>query len=220
MRFERSPLISHISYLTSHVYSIPLGMKLNQIVVFCASSPGFDGTFVRAAEEVGRVFVERGITLVYGGGRVGLMGAVADAVMDNGGQVIGVIPQFLNSKEIGHSEITQLIEVDTMHERKAKMNALCDAVIAMPGGFGTMEELFEMTTWGQLGLHKKPIGILNVDGFYDHLIAFIQHMVDTGLLKEENQRMIMYSDKIEDLLEQMEGYEAPPVPKWLNLEKS
>ncbi|WP_185212883.1 TIGR00730 family Rossman fold protein [Sphingobacterium mizutaii] len=195
-------------------------MKLNQIVVFFASSPGFDGTFVKAAEEVGKVFVDRGITLVYGGGRVGLMGAVADAVMENGGQVIGVIPQFLNSKEIGHSDITQLIEVDTMHERKAKMNALCDAVIALPGGFGTMEELFEMTTWGQLGLHKKPIGILNVDGFYDHLIAFIQHMVDTGLLKEENQRMIMYSDKIEDLLEQMEAYEAPPVPKWLNLEKS
>src|SRR5690606_28742088 len=216
MRFEISPLISHISYLTSHVYSIPLDMTLMQSVVFCASGPGFDGTLVRAAEEVARVFVERGITLVYGGGRVGLMGAVAAAVMDNGGQVIGVIPQFLNSKEIGHSEITQLIEVDTMHERKAKMNALCDAVIAMPGGFGTMEELFEMTTWGQLGLHKKPIGILNVDGFYDHLIAFIQHMVDTGLLKEENQRMIMYSDKIEDLLEQMEAYEAPPVPKWLN----
>jgi len=126
----------------------------------------------------------------------------------------------LNSKEIGHNEITQLIEVDTMHERKAKMNALCDGVIALPGGFGTLEELFEMTTWGQLGLHKKPIGFLNVDGFYDHLIAFIQHMVDTGLLKEENQRMIMYSDKIEDLLEQMEAYEAPPVPKWLNLEKS
>ena len=175
---------------------------------------------MNAAREVGRVFVERGITLVYGGGRVGLMGAVADAVMENQGQVIGVIPQFLNSKEIGHNGITTLIEVDTMHERKAKMNALCDGVIALPGGFGTMEELFEMTTWGQLGLHKKPIGILNINGFYDHLIAFIQHMVDTGLLREENQRMILYADNIEDLLEQMEAYEAPPVPKWLNLEKS
>ncbi|MGG5902844.1 MULTISPECIES: TIGR00730 family Rossman fold protein [Sphingobacterium] len=195
-------------------------MKLNQIVVFCASSPGHGQAFLEAAKEVGKVFVEKQITLVYGGGRVGLMGAVADAVMENGGHVIGVIPQFLNSKEIGHSGITTLIEVDTMHERKAKMNALCDGVIAMPGGFGTMEELFEMTTWGQLGLHKKPIGILNVDGFYDHFIAFIQHMVDSGLLKEENQKMILYSDNIEDLLEQMEAYEAPPVPKWLNIERS
>ncbi|WP_156307882.1 LOG family protein [Sphingobacterium endophyticum] len=195
-------------------------MKLKKIVVFCASSPGHGSEFIEAAQEVGKVFADKGITLVYGGGRVGLMGAVADAAMENHGQVIGVIPQFLNSKEIGHSGITQLIEVDTMHERKAKMNALCDGVIALPGGFGTMEELFEMTTWGQLGLHKKPIGILNVNGFYDHLIAFIQHMVDSGLLKEENQKMILYSDNIEDLLEQMEAYEAPPVPKWLNIQRS
>ena len=195
-------------------------MKLKKIVVFCASSPGRGSEFIEAAHEVGKVFADKGITLVYGGGRVGLMGAVADAAMENQGQVIGVIPQFLNSKEIGHSGITQLIEVDTMHERKAKMNALCDGVIALPGGFGTMEELFEMTTWGQLGLHKKPIGILNVNGFYDHLIAFIQHMVDSGLLKEENQKMILYSDNIEDLLEQMEAYEAPPVPKWLNIQRS
>ncbi len=195
-------------------------MKLNQIVVFCASSPGHEKTYINAAIEVGKIFVKKEITLVYGGGRVGLMGAVADSVMQNGGRVIGVIPQFLNSKEIGHSDITELIEVDTMHERKARMNALCDGVIALPGGFGTMEELFEMTTWGQLGLHKKPIGILNVDGFYDHLIAFIKHMVDTGLLKEENQKMILYSDNIEDLIEQMEAYEAPPVPKWLNIERS
>ena len=192
-------------------------MKLKNIVVFCASSPGHGPSFVEAAKVVGQVFVERGIRLVFGGGRVGLMGAVADSVMAHGGSVVGVIPKFLNSKEIGHTGITELIEVDTMHERKTKMNNLCDGVIALPGGFGTMEELFEMTTWGQLGLHKKPIGILNVDGFYDHLINFIQHMVDTGLLKAENQRMILHSDNIEDLLEQMESFEAPPVPKWLNI---
>ncbi|MGJ1206487.1 LOG family protein [Sphingobacterium lactis] len=192
-------------------------MKLKNIVVFCASSPGHGPSFVEAAKVVGQVFVERGIRLVFGGGRVGLMGAVADSVMAHGGSVVGVIPKFLNSKEIGHTGITELIEVDTMHERKTKMNNLCDGVIALPGGFGTMEELFEMTTWGQLGLHKKPIGILNVDGFYDHLINFIQHMVDTGLLKAENQKMILHSDNIEDLLEQMESFEAPPVPKWLNI---
>lgn len=192
-------------------------MKLKNIVVFCASSPGHGPSFVEAAKVVGQVFVERGIRLVFGGGRVGLMGAVADSVMAHGGSVVGVIPKFLNSKEIGHTGITELIEVDTMHERKTKMNNLCDGVIALPGGFGTMEELFEMTTWGQLGLHKKPIGILNVDGFYDHLINFIQHMVDTGVLKAENQKMILHSDNIEDLLEQMESFEAPPVPKWLNI---
>ncbi len=192
-------------------------MKLKNIVVFCASSPGHGPSFVEAAKVVGQVFVERGIRLVFGGGRVGLMGAVADSVMAHGGSVVGVIPKFLNSKEIGHTGITELIEVDTMHERKTKMNNLCDGVIALPGGFGTMEELFELTTWGQLGLHKKTIGILNVDGFYDHLINFIQHMVDTGLLKAENQKMILHSDNIEDLLEQMESFEAPPVPKWLNI---
>ncbi len=195
-------------------------MKLKQIVVFCASSPGFGTRFMEAAEEVGQAFVARQIQLVYGGGRVGLMGAVADSVMKHGGQVVGVIPQFLNSKEIGHSGITQLIEVDTMHERKAKMNALCDGIIALPGGFGTMEELFEMVTWAQLGLHKKPVGLLNVDGFYDHLIRFIQEMVDTGLLKEENQQMLLFSDDIHTLIDKMEQYEAPPVPKWLNIEKS
>ena len=195
-------------------------MKLNQVVVFCASSPGHDRSFMDAAKRVGKVLVERGITLVYGGGRVGLMGAVADSVMENQGRVIGVIPEFLNSKEIGHTDITELIVVDTMHERKAKMNMLCDGVIALPGGFGTLEELFEMLTWGQLGLHRKPVGLLNVDGFYDHLIQFALKMVDTGLLKAENQQMLLFADNIEELLEKMEAYVAPEVPKWLNLKNS
>lgn len=195
-------------------------MKFKKIVVFCASSPGHGNTFIQAAEELGKAFVEHNIELVYGGGKVGLMGVIADSVMNNGGIVTGVIPQFLNSKEIGHSGVTQLIQVDTMHERKAKMNELCDAVIAMPGGFGTMEELFEMITWAQLGLHQKPIGLLNVDGFYDHLILFVQKMVDAGLLKVENQNMLLSSDNIEDLLGKMENYKAPEVPKWLSINKS
>src|SRR5690606_12941329 len=188
--------------------------------VFCASSSGFENPFDQAVQKVGKTLVDRGIDLVYGGGQVGLMGEIANAVLANGGQVFGVIPKFLNSKEIGHRGITSLIEVDTMHERKAKMNALCDGVIALPGGFGTLEELFEMLTWGQLGLHQKPIGLLNIDGFFDHLIAFIQHMVDTGLLKKENQDMVLFSADIDDLLDQMEAYQAPIVPKWLNIEKS
>ncbi len=195
-------------------------MKLKQIVVFCASSPGHEKVYMESARMVGKVFAEKGIQLVYGGGRVGLMGGIADSVMENGGQVVGVIPKFLNSKEIGHTGISQLIEVDTMHERKAKMNNLCDAVIALPGGFGTMEELFEMLTWGQLGLHQKPVGLLNVDGFYDHLIQFIKHMVDAGLLKKENQDMLLYANNIHDLLDKMDAYVAPEVPKWLNLERS
>jgi len=195
-------------------------MKLKQVVVFCASSSGFEKPFNQAVQNVGKRLADRGIQLVYGGGQVGLMGLIANSVLDNGGKVFGVIPKFLNSKEIGHRGITELIEVDTMHERKAKMNALCDGVIALPGGFGTMEELFEMLTWGQLGLHQKPIGLLNINGFFDHLIAFIQHMVDTGLLKKENQSMLLFSDDIDDLLNQMEAYQAPLVPKWLSVAKS
>lgn len=195
-------------------------MKLKQVVVFCASSPGYESIFMESARMVGEVLVSRDIKLVYGGGRVGLMGAIADSVMANDGAVYGVIPKFLNSKEIGHRDITQLLEVDTMHERKAKMNLLCDGVIALPGGFGTMEELFEMLTWGQLGLHQKPIGLLNVDGFYDHLILFIEHMVKTGLLKKENQEMLLFANDIHELIDKMEAYKAPAVPKWLNLEQS
>ena len=195
-------------------------MKLKQVVVFCASSPGHESIFMESARMIGEALVTRGINLVYGGGRVGLMGAIADSVMANGGEVYGVIPKFLNSKEIGHREISQLFEVDTMHERKAKMNLLCDGVIALPGGFGTMEELFEMLTWGQLGLHQKPIGLLNVDGFYDHLILFIEHMVKSGLLKKENQDMLLFANDIHELIDKMEAYEAPSVPKWLNLEKT
>lgn len=195
-------------------------MKLKQVVVFCASSPGHESIFMESARMVGEALVTRGINLVYGGGRVGLMGAIADSVLANDGEVYGVIPKFLNSKEIGHRGITQLLEVDTMHERKAKMNLLCDGVIALPGGFGTMEELFEMLTWGQLGLHQKPMGLLNVDGFYDHLILFIEHMVKSGLLKKENQEMLLFANDIHELIDKMEAYEAPSVPKWLNLEKT
>lgn len=195
-------------------------MKLKQVVVFCASSPGHESIFMESARMVGEALVMRGINLVYGGGRVGLMGAIADSVLANDGEVFGVIPKFLNSKEIGHRGITQLLEVDTMHERKAKMNLLCDGVIALPGGFGTMEELFEMLTWGQLGLHQKPMGLLNVDGFYDHLILFIEHMVKSGLLKKENQEMLLFANDIHELIDKMEAYEAPSVPKWLNLEKT
>lgn len=195
-------------------------MKLNSISIFCASSPGFEEIWVQEAMKVGKYFAENNITLVYGGGRVGLMGAVADGCLAYQGKVIGVIPHFLNSKEIGHNGVTELIEVENMHQRKLMMNDLCEGVIAMPGGFGTMEELFEMITWAQLGLHQKPVGILNTNGFYNHLIKFMDHMVEVGVLNIPNRNMLLVGDTIEDLVQQMEAYQAPDVPKWLNKENS
>lgn len=191
-------------------------MKFKSVVVFCASSPGFDPIWMQMAYGAGRHLAQQGITLVYGGGRVGLMGAVADGALSNNGTVLGVIPHFLNSKEIGHSGVTELIAVDNMHQRKMKMNDLSEAIIALPGGYGTLEELFEMVTWAQLGLHKKPVGLLNINGFYDHLIAFVNNMVEVGLLNKQNQEMLLVADNIEELLAKMNSYIPPEVPKWLN----
>ena len=195
-------------------------MRFKSIAVFCASSPGFDAVWTQRAYGVGEFLATQNITLVYGGGRVGLMGAVADGALANNGKVVGVIPHFLNSKEIGHSGVTELIAVDNMHQRKTLMNDLSEAFIALPGGYGTMEEVFEVITWGQLGLHQKPVGLLNINGFYDHLIAFVQNMVDAGLLKKQNQEMLLVGNTIEELLEKMNSYVAPAVPKWLSKENS
>ena len=191
---------------------------MKRITVFCGSSSGTEEIYTSQATLLGETLAKRNIELVYGGANVGLMGAVADGVLNNGGKAIGVLPNFLRSKEIAHKQLTELILVDTMHERKTKMNDLCDGVIALPGGFGTLDELFEMLTWGQLGLHKKPIAILNVDGYYDALIVFIQTMTDKGLLKEVNQQMLLVSDTIDDLLDKMENYVPPTVGKWISME--
>ncbi|HXB09519.1 MAG TPA: TIGR00730 family Rossman fold protein [Puia sp.] len=191
---------------------------MKRITVFCGSSSGTDTVYEARAYETGALLARLGIGLVYGGARVGLMGAVADGALANGGEVIGVLPRFLSGKEIGHAGLTDLILVDTMHERKTKMHELSDGVIALPGGFGTMEELFEMLTWGQLGLHRKPVGILNVSGFYDELIDLLQTMVDKGFLKAENQQMLLFADTIEGLLVQMRDYQAPAAPKWITKE--
>jgi uncharacterized protein (TIGR00730 family) len=191
---------------------------MKRITVFCGSSSGTEEIYTEQAALLGETLAKRNIELVYGGAKVGLMGAVANGVLNSGGTAIGVLPNFLRSKEIAHPKLTELILVDTMHERKTKMNDLCDGVIALPGGFGTLDELFEMLTWGQLGLHKKPIAILNVDGYYDALIAFVQTMTDKGLLKEVNQQMLLVSDTIDDLLDKMENYIPPSVGKWINKE--
>jgi len=193
---------------------------MKRITVFCGSSIGTDEMYKTQATLLGESLAIRNIELVYGGAKVGLMGAVANGVLSKGGKVIGVLPNFLRSKEVAHEHLTELILVDTMHERKMKMNELCDGVIALPGGFGTMEELFEMLTWAQLGLHKKPIALLNTGGFYNALNKLIQTMVENGFLKQVNKEMLLVSDTIDDLLEQMKNYHAPEVGKWITKEKT
>ncbi|MBF4493271.1 TIGR00730 family Rossman fold protein [Flavobacterium sp. JLP] len=192
---------------------------MKRITVFCASSFGTDKIYEEQAIALGKTLAQQNIELVYGGANVGLMGAVADGTLNAGGKVIGVLPNFLRSKEIAHLGLTELVLVESMHERKTKMSDLCDGVIALPGGFGTLEELFEMLTWAQLGLHKKPIAILNINGFYDSLIELTEVMVEKGLLKDANQKMLLVSDNIDDLLEQMKNYVPPTVGKWIDSKK-
>lgn len=188
---------------------------MKSITVFCGSSFGSDDIYKEQATLLGQTLARQDIQLVYGGADVGLMGAVADGALNSNGKVIGVLPHFLQSKEIAHKQLTELVLVETMHERKIKMNDLCDGVIVLPGGYGTLEEFFEMITWAQLGLHQKPIGILNIDGFYDDLIRMVQTMVDKGFLKQVNRDMLLISDNTEELLEIMRNYKAPTVGKWI-----
>lgn len=187
---------------------------MKSICVFCASSLGNDPIYAQTAFELGKILAENQIDLIYGGAQVGLMGKVAEGTLSNKGKVIGIIPEFLKTKEIAHASLTELITVKTMHERKALMHDKSDAFIALPGGFGTMEELFEILTWAQLSLHQKPIGILNINGFYDPLIQLVETMITSGLLKQEYKAMLLISDSIEDLISQMNLYEVPFVKKW------
>ena len=192
---------------------------MKSITIFCGSSSGMDALFHRTATETGHTLAERSITIVYGGAKIGLMGAVADGALSRGGRVIGVMPGFLKAKEIAHGGLTELITSETMHERKVKMHELSDGAIALPGGFGTMDELFEMLTWGQLGLHAKPIALLNVGGFYDPLIEQLARMTEHGFMKEESRSMLLVGDTIHSVLSQMEAYKAPEICKWITQEK-
>jgi uncharacterized protein (TIGR00730 family) len=188
---------------------------MKRITVFCGSNFGTDEIYEKQAFRLGEILAERKIGLVYGGANVGLMNAVADGSLSKGGEVTGVLPVFIKDKGIAHKNLTELILVDTMHERKTKMNELSDGVIALPGGFGTLEEFFETLTWGQLGLHRKPVGLLNINGFYDSLKILAQTMVEKGFLKEANRKMLLISDDIEKLIDQMENYIAPTIDKWI-----
>ncbi len=188
---------------------------MKKVAVFCGSSFGSDVIFEEQAYLLGQTLAIRNIGVVYGGANLGLMGALAEGVLSKNGKIVGVIPEFLKEKEIAHQNLTELILVESMHERKKKMNELSDGVIALPGGFGTLEEFFEMLTWAQLGLHKKPVAILNIVGFYNDLVNFIQNMVDKKFLKAINQDMLLISENIDDLLGKMVSYQAPNVGKWI-----
>lgn len=189
---------------------------MKNITVFCGSSLSNDNVLVDQAYALGCHMAKNDLTLVYGGAKIGLMGQVAQGVLDHEGKVIGVIPDFLTSKEVVHTGLSELIVTDTMHERKVKMHELSDGFITLPGGFGTMEELFETLTWAQLGLHGKPIGLLNSNGFYNDLLALVDIMVEKELLSPKNRELILVSEEISNLLEQMQDFEPHPVPKWMN----
>ncbi|MGI9604248.1 MAG: TIGR00730 family Rossman fold protein [Acidimicrobiales bacterium] len=187
--------------------------ELRRICVFCGSSAGSTPVFAEAAADLGRVLAERSIDLVYGGGATGLMGMVADSVLGHGGHVIGVIPGDL-SDEVGHPGISQLVEVEGMHARKALMYEKADAFVALPGGFGTIDELAEVLTWSQLGLHAKPVGLLDVDGYYRHLLAFFDQAVGHGLLKDKNRALLLSDTGVEPLLDALATTEVVYEPKW------
>ena len=188
---------------------------MNSVCVFCGSSPGNDPAYAEAARELGRTLAERDTTLVYGGGHVGLMGVVADAALGAGGEVIGVMPRSLVDREIGHTGLTKLHVVRSMHERKALMSELSEGFIALPGGNGTLEEFFEVLTWAQLGEHAKPCGLLNVAGYYDPLLAVFDQMVDRAFLKREHRELVLVEEDPSALLERFEGYEPPRTIKWI-----
>ena len=192
---------------------------MKSVCVFCGSNPGNDPVYAAGARAMGVEIARRGLVLVYGGGAVGLMGIVANAALEAGGEVHGVIPYALRQKEVGHHGLTRLEVVDTMHTRKARMAELADGFIAMPGGIGTFEELFEIWTWGQLGIHAKPLGLLNIAGFYDPLAQFLDATVSAGFLKDQHRAMAVTDTDPAALIDAMEAYVPAAVYKWVEKEE-
>jgi uncharacterized protein (TIGR00730 family) len=188
---------------------------VRSVCVFCGSNVGARPIYVEAAREVGRAIAERGLSIVYGGAAVGLMGAVADSALEAGGKVIGIIPAALVEREIGHPGLTEMHQVASMHERKAKMADGSDAFLALPGGAGTLEEVFETWTWAQLGHHRKPVGILNVDGFFDSLLEFLDHQCRERFMRPEHRDMLIVEDSVQRLLDRFSRYSPPLVEKWI-----
>ena len=193
---------------------------MKRVCVFCGSSAGRNPVYLDTARAMGKALVRRGIGLVYGGGRVGLMGAIADTVLSDGGEVIGCIPQPMVAREVAHHGVTELRVVHSMHERKATMAELSDAFIALPGGFGTIEEFCEIVTWAQLGLHEKPCGVLNVENYYDPLLALFDRGVADGFIYPINRRLVLEETDPERLLDLLAGYTPPRVEKWIVRDES
>ncbi|MBK6428835.1 MAG: TIGR00730 family Rossman fold protein [Blastocatellia bacterium] len=188
---------------------------MKRICVFCGSSEGARPEYAAVARALGAEMASRGIGLVFGGGRVGLMGAVASAVLENGGHVTGIIPHGLMVREVAHDGVEDMRVVDSMHERKALMNELSDAFISMPGGLGTIEETAEMLTWAQLGIHRKPVALLNGLGYYDPLVAFLDRTVEEGFLRAENRQLLVVGDEPASLLDRLTDYRAPETERWI-----
>ncbi|WP_405228399.1 LOG family protein [Lentisalinibacter sediminis] len=193
---------------------------MESICVFAGSSSGTRPAYAAAAEALGRVIAERGWRVVYGGGRVGLMGVLADAALAAGGEVIGVIPEALLRKEVGHQGLTDLRVVQTMHQRKALMSELSDGVVALPGGLGTLEELFEILTWAQLGIHARPCGVLNAGGYYDDMLRFLDQTVSEGFVRGEHRDMILAAGEAAALLDLMAGYTPHYTAKWMDRDET
>lgn len=194
-------------------------IRLGAVCVFAGSSPGARPAYALAARTLGRALAAEGISLVYGGGSVGLMGVLADEALAEGGSVTGVIPRALFEREVGHDGLKELRVVESMHERKARMAELADAFIALPGGMGTLEELFETLTWGQLGYHDKPCGLLNISGYWDPMLAALDRAVGERFLADEHRRMLLVEEEPAALLELLRTYEPPRVEKWLGHEE-
>ncbi|WP_026581280.1 TIGR00730 family Rossman fold protein [Bacillus sp. J33] len=188
---------------------------MKRIAVFCGSSNGASEVYIEGAKKLGKELAKRNIELVYGGASVGIMGAVADSVLEEGGYVIGVMPRFLENREISHKNLSELIIVDSMHERKAKMSELADGFIAMPGGPGTLEEFFETFTWAQLGLHQKPCGLLNINQYFDPIATLFNHMSKEQFLHEKYQTMALIDNEPNDLLDKFTAYEPPAVKTYI-----
>ncbi len=198
----------------------PCAAPLRSVCVFCGSKPGNHPAFAQAARDVGQLLAQHDITVVYGGGQVGLMGILADAALQAGGRVVGVIPQLLATVELLHPRATQMHVVDTMHARKAQMAALADAFIALPGGYGTLEELLETITWAQLGIHRKPIGLLNVQGYYDSLVQFFQQSVSRGFVRAEHMHLFVVERQADRLLQRLMHHCMPEVALRLGLDQA
>jgi uncharacterized protein (TIGR00730 family) len=191
-------------------------MTIRRVCVFCGSSPGQHPDYARAAREVGTLLARASIGLVYGGGKTGLMGEVADAALGAGGEVIGVIPGHLEAREVAHTGLSDLRVVTTMHERKAMMADLADGFVGLPGGLGTMEEFFEVATWSQLGIHAKPAALLNVRGYYDHVVRFLDHAVDEGFLRVEHRALVAICHETGTILAALRSFQPTLAEKWLD----